>query len=98
MTPAARLGGLTLSVFLHGGAILALLSWSGSEWAHPLFVDLLERTEQASGRASPGALAEPTQRAAAQSPGRAARDDNGARRHVAAARRPAFLHHRSLAR
>ena len=46
MTPAARLGGLTLSVFLHGGAILALLSWSGSEWAHPLFVDLLERTEQ----------------------------------------------------
>jgi protein TonB len=88
MTPAARLGGLTLSVFLHGGAILALLSWSGSEWAHPLFVDLLERTEQASGPASPGEPAEPARPAATHPPGRAARDEDGGRGPVAASARP----------
>ena len=87
MTLTARLGGLTLSVLLHAGAILALLSWSGSEWAHPLFVDLLERSESASGRAGAGEPAEPTRRAAPS--GRASRDNGGARRRAPAPSRPA---------
>jgi periplasmic protein TonB len=89
MTPAARLGGLTLSVLLHAGGILALLSWSGSEWAHPLFVDLLERSESASGPAGAGEPAEPARRVAAPPSGRAARDDGGARRRPPAPFRPA---------
>ncbi|HEY7254733.1 MAG TPA: energy transducer TonB [Methylomirabilota bacterium] len=88
MTPTARLGGLTLSVLLHAGAILALLSWSGSEWAHPLFVDLLERSESASGPAVAGEPAEPARRVAAPS-GRTSRDDGGARRRAPAPSRPA---------
>ena len=83
MTPTARLSGLTLSVFLHAGAILALLLWSGSEWAHPLFVDLLERTEQASGPAGQGEPADPSRRVAAPPPGR-----NGAHRRAHAPARP----------
>ena len=89
MTPAARLGGLTLSVLLHAGAILALLSWSGSEWAHPLFVDLLERSESASGPAGAGEPAEPARRVAAPPSGRAAREDGGGRRRAPALSRPA---------
>jgi periplasmic protein TonB len=90
MTPTARLGGLTLSVLLHAGAILALLSWSGSEWAHPLFVDLLERSDSASGPAGAGEPAEPARRVAAPASGRVAREDGGARRRAPAASRPAM--------
>jgi len=87
MTSTVRLGGLTLSAFLHVGAILALLSWSGSEWAHPLFVDLLERTEQPSGPAGQGEPAEPA-RGVATPPGRTAREDSGAPRGAHAPARP----------
>lgn len=87
MTPTGRLGGLTLSVFLHAGAILALLSWSGTEWTHPLFVDLLERPEQPTETARPGEPAEA--RRAASPPGSAASAENGARRRAPAAPRPA---------
>jgi protein TonB len=87
MTPTTRLGGLTLSVFLHAGAILALLSWSGTEWAHPLFVDLLERAEQPAGPASPGEAANAARHAAP--PGPAVRDESGARRRAAVPARPA---------
>lgn len=89
MTPTTRLGGLTLSLFLHAGAILALLSWSGAEWAPPLFVDLVERPEQSSGAASPGGPADSGRPAAAPAPGRVARDETPARRPAPApARRP----------
>jgi periplasmic protein TonB len=89
MTPTARLGGLTLSVLLHAGAILALLSWSGSEWGHPLFVDLLERSDSASGPAGAGEPAETARRLAAPPSGRAAREDGGARRRAPAPSPPA---------
>lgn len=80
MTPTARLSGLTLSVFLHAGAILALLSSSGSEWAHPLFVDLLERTEQASGPAGQAEPADPSRGVVTPPRGRTARGDSGVHR------------------
>jgi periplasmic protein TonB len=90
MTPAARVGGLTLSLFLHAGAIAALLAWSGTEWAHPLFVDLLERSEPPAGAPSAGAPAETSRRASApEASGRVARHENGSTRPTLARPRPA---------
>lgn len=86
MNQAARLGGLTLSLVLHAGVIMALLAWSDPEWAHPLFVDLLERTEAPSDAASPGEPAETSHRAPAR---RVARDAGAARRPAPARARPA---------
>jgi protein TonB len=46
-----RLGGVALSVLLHGGLIALLLAWSAVDWTQPLFVDLGARAD------SPGAPA-----------------------------------------
>ena len=41
----ARLGGVVLSVLLHGGLIALLLAWSAVDWTRPLFVDLVENAD-----------------------------------------------------
>ena len=75
MTPAARLGGLALSLLLHAGAGTALLALSATDWAHPLFVDLLERSDAPAGPAGAGTPATRGPRAAAlPTPGRASRE------------------------
>ena len=41
----ARLGGVVLSVLLHGGLIALLLAWSAVDWTRPLFVDLVDNAD-----------------------------------------------------
>ncbi|MGH7364887.1 MAG: hypothetical protein ACREK9_00615, partial [Candidatus Rokuibacteriota bacterium] len=64
------LGGVTLSVLLHGGLIVLLLAWSAADWTRPLFVDLVEHGESpgAPTRAAPARSSRPPARAAAPLP------------------------------
>jgi len=52
VSPVARVGGVALSVVAHVGAGALLLTLSVADWSHPLFVDLVERSEAPGGTAS----------------------------------------------
>jgi protein TonB len=80
----AGLRGLTLSVLIHVGAVVAIVAWSAASFTPPLFVDLLERAEPtaASGGDAPApAASRPVQ----PPPGRVAKAGTVAPQSVASA-------------